>query len=465
MSETSIALNCPHCGAPLDDQRVLSDPWREQVHGARVFGDRPKSGHPLRYVISCGNCLAAHDVRLGPDTHVQTLATSERMLGLAHAIEEQRDPWDLVGHLLSEPFQAELLGTPEIFARIQSALGGFVRLLCKVRVDMRPEPADLRIPVGPRNVFSPEQLPQGPVLPLAFKLLPVGLRNGLLVVRPDRIRSSDGRQLPLLAVPLDWVRRQPHTPLDPEFFVPDLPSGARIVQAGVVAPEIAQVESDVRPAPQLMAIWEEHAADPESSWSVPAKQSTGPAEVFAGMLSESLGSPIERFTDPDTRLALTVHVYETPGNPACVTLISDGMRRYKMPVVGVDTPRRVELCWTLSKGLVQGIGSWPVQLFIRLARMPFSSRSATWPGDVLGPLRPGFGETGLRDALLLASTVLPQALRAPLTSEGRTDVLAVWPVSRAHAVLAEQEGAQGVLSALRVAGQSEAFDPGGPVID
>jgi len=48
---------------------------------------------------------------------------------------------------------------------------------------------------------------------------------------------------------------------------------------------------------------------------------------------------------------------------------------------------------------------------------------------------------------------------APLTSDGRTHVLAVWPVSLAHALLAEQEGAQGVLSALRVAGQSEGFDP------
>ena len=141
-------------------------------------------------------------------------------------------------------------------------------------------------------------------------------------------------------------------------------------------------------------------------------------------------------------------------------VISDGMRRYVMPVVGPDTPRRVELCWTLRKGLVQGIGSWPVQLFIRLARMPYSSRSVTWRGDVLGPLRPGFGQTGLRETLLLASAVLSKALRAPLTLDGRTHVLAVWPVSWAHALLAEQEGAQGVLSALRVAGQSEAFDPG-----
>lgn len=506
MSETSTSLSCPHCAAPSDTQRVLSDPWREQVHGARVFGERPRAGQALRYVLSCGNCLAAHEVRLGPDFHLQTLATSERMLGLARAIEELRDPWDMVQDMLAEPFQAELLGTPEIFARLQPALGGFVRLLRQTRVDLRPDPPDLPVPVGPRNVFSPDQLTQGPVLPLAFKLFPVGMRNGLLVVRPDRIRSSDGRQLPLLAVPMDWVRRQPEAPLAADYVLPDLPSGARIVHAVMVEPEliedppplpsdpfdlpepaglIALVEEmsapDVAPPapqqtgrslliddhldPEVMAGWDEDASDPDSSWAARPRQSTELAEGFAALLSESLGAPIERFTDPDTRLALTVHVYATPGHPKCVTLISDGMRRHKMPVVGVDTPRRVELCWTLSKELVQGIGSWPVQLFIRLARMPFSSRSATWPGDVLGPLRPGFGETGLKDALLLTSTLLPAALRAPLTSVGRTDVLAVWPISRAHAVVAEQEGAQGVQLELRAEGRSEAFEQGGVTLD
>jgi hypothetical protein len=503
LSETS-SLKCSNCAAHLDVQRVLSDPWREQVPGARVFGRRPKAGQPLRYVLSCGNCLAAHEVELGPDSHIQTLATSERMLGLARAIEELRDPWDLVGDMLAEPFQAELLGTPEIFARLRPALGGFVRLLRKVRVDLRPDPPDLPIPVGPRNIFSPEQLTQGPVLPLAFKLFPLGLRNGLIMVRPDRIRSTDGRQLPLLAVPLDWVRRQPNAPLDPEEALPPLPSGKKVVQAVMVEPEfieepppppsdpfdlpepaglIAQVEehsaADTQlPTPldtsrslliddhldaEVMAGWDEDASDPDSSWAARPRQSTELAEGFASLLSESLGPPIERFTDPDTRLALTVHVYQTPGHPACVTLISDGMRRHKMPVVAVDTPRRVELCWTLSKELVRGIGSWPVQLFIRLARMPFSSRSATWPGDVLGPLRPGFGETGLKDALLLPSTLLPVGLRAPLTSQGRTDVLAIWPVSRKQAVSAELDGAEGVLADLKASGRTEAFVQGGVV--
>jgi hypothetical protein len=511
VSENSTVLSCPHCAAPLDAQRVLSDPWREHAHGARVFGERPKAGQALRYVLSCGNCLAAHEVRLGPDTHLQTLATSERMLGLARAIEELRNPWDLVEDMLVEPFQAELLGTPEVFARLQPALGGFVRLLRKTRVDLRPDPPDLSVPVGPRNVFSPEKLTQGPVLPLAFKLFPVGLRNGLLVVRPDRIRSSDGRQLPLLAVPLDWVRRQPDVRLDPEFFVPALPSGARIVHAVMVESEsepepvvpervkappqrprdpfdlpepaglIAQVEKMSAPEtsvptpvqtarsrlidghldPQVMSGWNEDPSDPDSSWAARPQQSTELAEGFAALLSENLGAPIERFTDPDTRLALTVHVYATPDHPKCVTLISDGMRRYKMPVVGVDTPRRVELCWTLNRDLIQGIGSWPVQLFIRLARMPFASRSATWPGDVLGPLRPGFGETGFKDALLLTPTLLPAALRAPLTSVGRTDLLAVWPVSRAHAILAEQGAAQDVLAKLEAQCRSEAFAQGG----
>jgi hypothetical protein len=481
---------------------VLSDPWREQVHGARVFSERPKAGQALRYVLSCGNCLAAHEVRLGPESHLQTLATSERMLGLARAIEELRDPWDMVQDMLAEPFQAELLGTPEVFARMQASLGGFVRLMRKARVDLRPEPPDLPVPVGPRNVFSPDQLTQGPVLPMAFKLFPVGLRNGLLMVRPDRIRSSDGRQLPLLAVPLDWVRRQPDKPLDPEFVLPELPAGTRIVEAVVVEPEfieeppeppsdpfalpepaglMAQVEEEsaedlALPTPlqtarsqlmddqldaEVLAGWDEDASDPDSRWAARPRQSTELAEGFAALLSESLGAPIERFTDPDTRLALTVHVYATPGHPKCVTLISDGMRRHKMPVVGTDSPRRVELCWTLSRELIQGIGCWPVQLFIRLARMPFASRSATWAGDVLGPLRPGFGETGLKDALLLTPTLLPAPLRAPLTSVGRTDLLAVWPVSRAQAITAEQGGSDEVLADLRAKGRSEAFEQGG----
>lgn len=489
---------CAHCAAPLQTERVLSDPWREQVQGARRFGVRPRAGHALDYVLSCGNCLAVHHLRLGGQApeRVQTLATSERMQGLARAIEEQSDPWGLVGSMLAEPAQAELLGTPEIFARLAQSFGGYVRLLQKARVDLRPEPPDLPVPLGPHSVFTPEQLSHGPVLPLAFKLFPLGLRNGLLIARPDRIRSSDGRQLPLVAVPLPWIRRQDHIPLAEGHTLPPLPAGQRVVHAVMVEPEFeeappspadpfalpepagleALVAADPAEralptplqtararlvdgplAPEVMAGWEEDLLEEDSSWASRPSQSTELAESFAALLSERLGPPLERFTDPDTRLALTVHVYATPDQPGMVTLITDGMRRYKMPAVGPNAPRRLELCWTLAQQQIQGIASWPVQLLIRLARMPFATRTATWPGDVLGPLRPGFGDSGLRDALLWPSAVLPEPLSNPLTPQGRTQVLAVWPVSRAQARQAEQEDPGQVVAALRDAGRSEAF--------
>lgn len=490
---------CAHCATPLQPERVISDPWREQVAGARRFEVRPRAGQPLDYVLSCGNCLAVHHLRLGGEhpEHVQTLATSDRMLGLARAIEEQSDPWPLVEPMLQVPAQAELLGTPEIFARWARSLGGYVRLLQKARVDLRPEPPDLPVPLGPHSVFSPEQLSQGPVLPLAFKLFPLGLRNGLLIARPDRIRSKDGRQLPLVAVPLAWVRRQDHVPLPESHPIPPLPSGEKRAQPVVVEPvfeeepppppsdpfalpEPAGLEALVSadPAeralpkpletsrdrlidgpldPEVLAGWDEDLLEEDSSWASRPSQSTELAESFAALLSERLGPPVERFTDPDTRLALTVHVYATPERPGCVTLITDGMRRYKMPAVGPDAPRHLELCWTLEQGHIQGIGSWPVQLLIRLARMPFSTRSATWPGDVLGPLRPGFGNSGLRDALLWPSAVLPAPLSSPLTPQGRTQVLAVWPIEGAQARQAEQEDPAHVIAALLQAGGSEVF--------
>ncbi len=460
---------------------------------------RPRAGQPLDYVLSCGNCLAVHHLRLGGEApeRVQTLATSERMLGLARAVEDQADPWAVVGSMLEEPAQAELLGTPEIFARWARSLGGYVRLLRKARIDLRPEPPDLPLPLGPHSVFSPEQLSQGPVLPLAFKLFPVGLRNGLLIARPDRIRSKDGRQLPLVAVPLAWVRRQDHVPLPESHRVPPLPSGDKVVQPVLVEavleeepppppadpfalPEPAGLEALVAadPAeralpkplqtsrarlvdgplpPEVMAGWEEDLLEEDSSWASRPSQSTELAESFAALLSERLGPPVERFTDPDTRLALTVHAYATPERPGFVTLITDGMRRYRMPALALDTPRRVELCWTLEQGHIQGIASWPIQLLIRLARMPFATRSATWPGDVLGPLRPGFGRSGLRDALIWPSAVLPPALCTPLTPQGRTQVLAVWPVNRDQARQAEQEDPAQVIAALQQAGGSEVF--------
>ena len=66
-----------------------------------------------------------------------TIERSDLMRELGRALQHYRDPWDMVGPMLAEPFHAELLGTPELFARMASGLGDFVRLVHRCRSNGR----------------------------------------------------------------------------------------------------------------------------------------------------------------------------------------------------------------------------------------------------------------------------------------------------------------------------------------
>ncbi|MED5374072.1 MAG: suppressor of fused domain protein [Myxococcota bacterium] len=497
----TLDLACPECRAPLDPTRILSDPWRQRMPGARRFQVSTRGARP--YVLSCGACLCAVQVELsGAPQVVEIVARGERLRELGRALQHYRDPWDMVGPMLAEPFHAELLGTPELFARMASGLGDFVRLVHRCRVDLRAAPDDLHIPVGPRNVVELDALPAGPRLPMAFKLFPVGLRNGLPLLRADRIKGD--RQLPELVVPWDWLRLQPDS-YTPPAELPSLPSPAPPAPVEPVweeeeeevipaAPEMPADPFDLPEPAGLMGLepaaevtlaptspretvleqdldaaalegWGDDAEDEHdenSHWTAP-REALGATELPADLLellTARLGPPLRSFEDLDAPLPLRVHAFQTPGDARCVTLVSDGMRQWEMPALG-SGPRRVELMWSLSEDLAMELDDWALQLFLRLARSPHDTQSATWPGDVMGPLRPGFGETGLKNALLWPTQLLDEVDREPLTAVGRTTLLAIWPLSRMLARQAEDNGGEGVIRDLSAAGRDERFTAGG----